>query len=287
MKQLIILFVLLGLTNCSSPKEENYSFFVAGHAYGDPTDQSHPEGLYKPFKDKIPFINEDKDIKFGFLLGDVVWLPSHWDAAIDDISKFQDTIRVVRGNHDGPLEDFEKMFGKTYYSFVEDKDLFIVLDPNLDNWNISGDQLTFLKNTLRDKGEEARNIFIFSHQVIWWSEDKYVKPFPNSAAGRDLDMNFWTVVEPLIAKSKKPTFFFAGDMGAFSKEHRETPYPIEYSYFKEDNITYVATGMGGGVRDNFVIIDVSKTGDVNFRLIHLNGDDMNGLGKLENYTIEE
>lgn len=41
--------------------------------------------------------------------------------------------------------------------------------------------------------------------------------------------------------------------------------------------------MGGGIRDNFIIVDVLKTGQVNLRLIHLNGNDINGLGKLKDY----
>ena len=44
--------------------------------------------------------------------------------------------------------------------------------------------------------------------------------------------------------------------------------------------------MGGGIRDNFVIVDVLNNGEVNFRLIHLNGENTNGLGKLEEYNTE-
>ena len=32
--------------------------------------------------------------------------------------------------------------------------------------------------------------------------------------------------------------------------------------------------MGGGIRDNFVIVDVLNSGEVNFRLIHLNANQM-------------
>ena len=45
--------------------------------------------------------------------------------------------------------------------------------------------------------------------------------------------------------------------------------------------------MGGGDRDNFVVVDVLNSGEVNFRLIHLNGTDMSGLGKLEEYNTED
>ena len=45
--------------------------------------------------------------------------------------------------------------------------------------------------------------------------------------------------------------------------------------------------MGGGIRDNFVIVDVLNNGEVNFRLIHLNGTNINGLGKLGEYNTED
>tara|TARA_B100000524_G_C23652555_1_gene370659 strand:- start:2451 stop:3320 length:870 start_codon:yes stop_codon:yes gene_type:complete len=284
----IVVFILLVFTaSCSSPKKVNYSFFAAGHTYGNPMDKAHPKGLYKPFKDKIAFINEDKNIRMGFLLGDVVWTPSNWDAALEDISLLSDSIYFSRGNHDGPLELFEKRFGKSYHSFNECNDLFIVLDSNLDNWNISGEQLIFLKNTIRNKGKKARNIFIFIHHIIWWTTNKYSKPFPNSTHGRDKDVNYWSKIEPLLKKSGKPIYFFGGDLGAFSSEQRGKYYPVEYSYFNKDNITYIGTGMGGGIRDNFVVVDVLNSGQVNFRLIHLNGTNMSGLGKLEEYNTED
>lgn len=284
----IVVFILLVFTaSCSSPEKVNYSFFAAGHTYGSPMDKAHPKGLYKPFKDKISFINEDKNLKMGFLLGDVVWTPSHWDAALEDISLFQDSISVVRGNHDGPLKQFEKRFGKSYYSFNESNDLFIVLDSNLDYWNISEEQLIFLKNTIRNKGKKARNIFVFVHHIIWWTTNKHSKPWPNSFHGRDKNVNYWPEIEPLLKKTGKPVYLFGGDIGAHSSEQMNKHYSVEYLYFKKDNITYIGTGMGGGIRDNFVIVDVLNNGEVNFRLIHLNGTNISGLGKLEEYNTQD
>ncbi|MFC0603414.1 metallophosphoesterase family protein [Winogradskyella pulchriflava] len=287
MKSLLVLIILIVTLSCSAPKKVDYSFFAAGHTYGNPMDESHPYGLFKPFKEKITFINEDKTLKMGFLLGDVVWKPSYWDAAIKDISLFQDSIHIVRGNHDGSLKSFQKRFRESYYCFSEDKDLFIVLDGNIDSWSISGDQLIFLKNTIRNKGKKARNIFVFVHQIIWWTPSEYSKPFPNSTYGRGEEVNYWSEIEPLLTKSGKPIFLFGGDLGAFSSEQRKKRYPTEYLYFKKDNITYIGTGMGGGIRDNFVIVDVLNSGEVNFRLIHLNGEDINGLGKLEDYSTND
>lgn len=276
-----MLFLVLG---CSAPKKLKFSFFVAGHAYGDPRDKGNTKGIYGPFKDKFGYINELEKMKLGFLLGDVVWRPNAWPEAQEDIALLKMPVHIVRGNHDGKLEDFENKFGKSYKSFVQDKNLFIVLDPNLDKWNISGDQLVFLKNTLRNNTDEVDNIFIMAHQVLWWSKEKLSRPLPNSLQNRADETNFWSKIDPLLKGLNKPVFLFAGDVGAFSMETRKTNRIIEYFYYQEGNVTYISSGMGGGVRDNIVIVDVLNDGEVNLRLIALNGEDINGLGKLEDYV---
>ena len=71
---------------------------------------------------------------------------------------------------------------------------------------------------------------------------------------------------------------FAGDVGAFANGS-------EFMYHKYDNVTLVASGMGGEIRDNIVIIDVLEDKTTSFRLIALNGSEMNSLGKLEDYVL--
>lgn len=284
--KIILLLLILGLLSCKSNKENiEFSFFAAGHTYGNPRDVKHPKGLYKPFTQKFKNLNEDKKMKFGFLLGDIVWVPKFWPEAEKDMSKLKMPIHVVRGNHDGKLEFIQEKFGKTYKKFTYQDNLFIILDSNIDKWNISGDQLVFLMNTLRIDGKKAKNIFILTHHLLWYSKEQFPNPIPNSTAGRASETNFWSKIEPLLRNQKKPVFLFAGDMGAFPKEHRRQKNTIEYFYHNYDNITFIGTGMGGGVKDNFIIVDIHKDQSVDFRLIHLNGDDINGLGKLEDYLI--
>ncbi|WP_298893583.1 metallophosphoesterase [uncultured Psychroserpens sp.] len=284
MKKIGILLLIFSLISCKASKNESYSFFIAGHAYGNPLDKADKKGLYDLFKDKIPYVNEQKNMKFGVLLGDVVRQGSFWPEAQKDISNFEMPIYIARGNHDGPLEQFEQKFGKSYRSFVQNKSLFIILDPNIDEWNISGEQLTFLKNAIKTNEKTVQKIFIFTHQMIWWHKRKYPEPFPNSLFNKSPEINYWSEIEPLLKELNKPVYLFAGDVGSFSKEHRKKDHIIEYDYYKDKNLTYVSTGMGGGVRDNFVIVDVTKEGNVSFRLIHLNGNDINGLGKLQDYV---
>ena len=130
-------------------------------------------------------------------------------------------IHISRGNHDEKLENFEKLFGKSYKKFFNGKDLFVILDLNLDHWNISGEQLTFLRNLLRIDAKKARNIFIFSHHILWFDKEKYSEPVPNSLYDRSERTNYWSEIEHLLLGTNKPTFVFAGDIGVFSKEKRK------------------------------------------------------------------
>jgi len=286
MNRVVLIILAFMIYGCKTqPKKIKYSFFVAGHTYGDPREKGATKGIYQPFVEKFEFINEQKNMKAGFFLGDVVWRPDVWEEALEDIETLNMPVHIVRGNHDGPLKEFEKKFGKSYSSYIEEDNLFIILDANLDKWNISGDQLVFLMNTLRNDSEGVNNIFVLLHQVIWWSEDKFRRPRPNSTQNRAENPNYWSKLEPLFQNAEKPVYLFAGDVGAFSSATLKTTLTVEYFYHKENNITYISSGMGGGVKDNFVIVDILNDHSVAFRLVHLNGEDMNSLGRLEDYKI--
>ena len=241
---------------------QGYSFYIAGHTYGKPGVES--KGLYGPFTDKFHLINKYQSIKFGFLLGDLVKKASNeaWELVKKDLNSLDPRIEniIVPGNHDvgkgahGALREiFLQQFGKTFFSFKHGKDLFIMLDGNISEWNISGEQLQFLKQSLPNKKDSTSNIFIFSHQLIWQSSSKpeFKKIKPNSLEGRSNNLNFWDEVFPLFSDLTNNVYFFSGDIGAF-------PNGNELFYAKYLNVTFVATGMGGGMRDNFLIVSVIK-----------------------------
>ena len=161
--------------------EEGYSFYIAGHTYGKPGAESN--GLYDPFTEKFHMINEYQSMKFGFLLGDLVREASNeaWRLVKKNLGSLNSRIRniVVPGNHDVGIgaasakrDIFLQQFGKTFFSFKHEKDLFIILDTNINHWNISGEQLQFLKRSLPNKKDVINNIFIFSHQLIWHHHQK-------------------------------------------------------------------------------------------------------------------
>ena len=257
-----------------------YSFFVAGHTYGNPMVPS--TGIYPTFVDKFNIINEDANQLFGFFTGDITrqGREEQWEYVDSDIVKINVPVNYIVGNHDSYHRDvFIERYGNTYSSFISNDDLFIILDPNLDDWNISGEQLSFLDSVVLVNKNSVDNIFVFFHQLLWWSPDNIFKNVKlNSTEGRDSVLNFWTDVEPIFNSISNNVVMFAGDLGALWGSSN-------YMYYKYDNITFVASGMGDGNGDNFIIVEVFEDKSINFRLIAINGNDINALGDLEEYEL--
>ncbi|MBT4732399.1 metallophosphoesterase [Candidatus Woesearchaeota archaeon] len=227
-------------------------------------------GLYDGFIDEIETINECKAIKFGFFLGDVVAQASNKNFKLfkDDLLLFRDDIDkyVIPGNHDVGIghdnskrDIFIQNFGKTYQSFEYKKDLFILLDANYDSWNIEGKQLEWLKK-IHKNGNKYRNIFVFTHQVIWLDNNsnrgRLARVKTNSLEGypKHGTTNFWPEIFPLISSLGSNSYFFSGDVGAFDNNS-------ELFYDKHQGSHFFATGMGGGKRDNYLAVLVVN-GDV-------------------------
>lgn len=253
-----------------------YSFFIAGHTSGN-------SGLYRPFKLKFRYIQDRHEIKFGILTGDIVPpnpISQDWDR-VDAAIKFLGLpIYFAVGNHDmenRPL--FESRYGDTYYHFIYQNDLFIVLDPNLDHWNISMTQLENLEKLIESKHQLVDNIFVFFHQLLWWEKDnRYSGITPNSFAGRATTINFWSQVEPLFHQLTNNVVLCAGDMGAGN-------WGSDIMFDNYHNITFIASGMGGGTGDNFVVINVDQEKNIQYDLICLNDTNLNCFGALTDYDM--
>jgi hypothetical protein len=183
---LLCSFLILHFTSCKETKEEAYSFFIAGHVYGKAGVNNI--GVHPLFKAQFDSIKKQKNIELGVLTGDIV-SPNpkvqDWVEVDADLADLGIPVYFAVGNHD--MENrpvYEARYGKTYYSFVHQTDLFIVLDPNLDEWNITGDQLDFLKRALKENEKKVHNIYVFFHQVLWIKKGtKYQDIKPNSLAG--------------------------------------------------------------------------------------------------------
>ena len=280
MKILFSILIYLSLTSISIG-QNSYSFFIAGHTSGAPGVNN--TGLYPIFKNKFSYIQNRPEIKFGILAGDIVSTDptiQDWEEVDTDIETLGIPIYFAVGNHD--IENrpvFEDRYGDTYYSYTYENDLFIILDPNLDSWNISGDQLLFFQTTINNNASSVDNIFILFHQLLWIEDDNpYYDIRPNSKEGKADDLNFWTEIEPICHQLDNSVFFLAGDLGAGD-------WCIDFMYDSYDNVTLIASGMGEGVGDNFVVINISTDKSVSYDLICLNETETECFGELTDYNL--
>jgi hypothetical protein len=254
---------------CGS-KDQGYSFFVAGHVYGKPGTKY--SGIYEPFKNN-GVLNNCVFMPLGFLLGDAVVEASNYEFNIlkKDINSLGNNtnIYISPGNHEvgtglynAKRDIYVKNFGKTFKYLKYENDLFILLDANLHNWNIIGDQLKMLKS-LNSSKNRYKNVFIFSHQLIWIDSEnkKFSGLITNSNEGKAKKLNFWNEVFPVIDNIGERVFLFAGDVGAFDNKS-------EFFYENISGVDFFATGMGGGKRDNFLLLHVNPS-KIDIELVQL------------------
>ncbi len=289
MKALIIfLIIILSLYSCSKKPletEQKRAFFVAGHTYGKPG--TTEKGFHPPFRNEFNFIQTYSGVSFGILTGDIVQSSDEesWDAIDEELKELGMPVFFAPGNHDTyDYELYKRRYGdpdndyKTFGYFLEFKNLFILLDANLDNWNISDDQLSFLTDVLDEHVSQINNVFIFMHQLIWWDEHTVFKNIVLNWPPYTPDTtNYWCTIEPMLQNYPKRVCLIAGDLGASNAAE-------PFMYYKDSNITYIASGMGSGVNDNYLFVEIDESGIVNFNLIALQGE-RDRLGMLEDYTL--
>jgi len=283
LKYIFIFACILAVSSANNfaySQNDAYSFFIAGHVYGSPGVENL--GFHPPFKAKFDYIQSHPEIEFGVLLGDVVGWGSHekWDMFDAEIDTLGLPVYIAVGNHDmynGYI--YIGRYGATYHSFIHNNDLFVILDPNIDNWNISGGQLAFLQTTIYNNYKTVDNVFIMMHQVLWWEkEGHYDYIIPNSEEARADSINYWTELEPLFRTIPNQVVICAGDIGA---KHDAT----NIMYDSYENITLICTGMGNGYDDNFVVININENKDISYDLICLDSADLDCLGTLESQIV--
>ena len=244
-----LLLILLGTSGCFR-KATPYSFFVAGHTYG--VKEKAVSGMHMPFVADFPYLTAYPDLQFGVLTGDIVYYSrdTSWNAVDRQLADVPVPVYFAVGNHDeGHKSPYKERYGDTYFAFEQGRDLCLVLNPGLGGWNIWRDQYAFLEAQLGN-AKKYDHVFIFFHQLLWWTKDnQYRRYSPNSLDGRTPETNFWTEVMPLLEACDKPVYCFAGDVGAAGK-------PTRFFADQVDNVHFIASGMGNGIQDNYLFVQV-------------------------------
>lgn len=220
-------------------------------------------------------------MELGVLTGDVVKYSDTllWQAAGWELTGLHTPIYLAPGNHDVQGERLHPyLFNNSYCQTQRNGDLFIILDPEIDGWNVPAEQLHFL-DTLLARPERYRNIFVFFHQVLWLDTSKpreVWKESPNNVTERDSQINFKTEVEPRFLALPNPVWFFAGDVGAYCTSY-------EVTIHSEGNKHYLTSGMGCFIRSNYLIMDVDAAGNVKVEVIWLNIPRPSDGGPIDKY----
>lgn len=200
-----------------------------------------------------------------FLTGDVVAHPTdtNWNTVKTELDSLGIPWYISPGNHDiSHYMDYYIQPTK-YLSLRKNNALFLVLNTSKSGWTIDSTQLEFVKHEL-SLTDTVEQIFVFSHQ-LWWerhspTEFKLDSLRPNSMALYDGPSDFWQDAFPYFDSTGIETWFFAGDMGS----HEILP-----SYYEDHHkkFHFYGSGMGGGIKDNYLRVEVYQNGRVDIEKV--------------------
>lgn len=273
LKQVIqlLFIVFFSFLMCSTGKAQTdsmYSIFIGGHAYGAHAGTNI--GLHPPFLEKLKH-DVDSTVKYIVLTGDIV---NHstiesWQQVENELSAIGVNSCYVMGNHgDNSIGHavFQEKHGGTWYSFSFGSELYIVLNSTESDRSISSTQLDFLEKVLTNTDSNWNRAFIFFHEIIWNSLEKYKLVRSNSRSRYDQmkdHSNFWDKVFPMFTDLPGKEFYvIAGDVGG-------NPDAIAASYDRWENVTLISSGMGEVYDENYLKADISPD-TVKFTLVPLN-----------------
>lgn len=253
-----------------------YSFIVTGHFYGNQSNQTgYP---CNTLLTHIDWMNQSQ-AKAIFCLGDL------FGNVATDIEKYEKSFFTkldkplfnAVGNHDLKDDIYQTHFGNTYYYFEMNNDLHIILDTELDNGNIEGEQLKMLENALKEaSSKQINNVFIYAHRTLWAKHFDELNGLFKDNTQSVLGNNFKTEVLPILNEFKKDSkvFWFSGSIGGDA--------PASFFYFPKDDITYIGTAIRAFPRDAVLIVEVDN-GEVNFKTESFTDQK---LQKLEDYNVD-
>ena len=123
------------------------------------------------------------------------------------------------------------------------------MNPYENGWSIKNEQFNFLKKELQNNYQFVDNIIIITHPAIYVNKEFNIKV--NSFAGAGKNINFWDEIYPLFKKYDNNYYVVAGDVGVFLNG-------FELYCKKFEKNIFLASGMGAGVYDNYLIFKKIK-----------------------------
>ena len=264
----------------------SYSFLIGGHLYGAPENSSSvfPSSSLLANLDPINATRAD----FFMGLGDIIWRSYDVEMPLFKRSfaaKLKMPLFNVVGNHEMVFRRlYERDLGKTYYRFTYGGDGFIVLDTELIPGAVTGMQLGFFKESLKEtrRNPRIKNIFVFSHRLIWAvKSERYrvVYQHINNKGSYEENNNFDEEILPALQETaaEKPLYWISGDIGC------SWTLPAFWDTDADADITFLGTGMGDTRRDLVVEITRSELGVLSFAVLPMTGGERLPL---DHYSLE-
>ncbi len=133
------------------------------------------QGIFEKGVEKINLVMPEFVMCVGDLINgyteDTTVIAQQWDEMNQIISGLKMPFFYLPGNHDITnkvmQKEWEKRYGKRYYSFNYKNVLFLVLDSNDDDeYNLTREQTDFALKALKEN-DGVRWTFIFMHHPIW------------------------------------------------------------------------------------------------------------------------
>lgn len=298
---LLIMFLLVSCSVTQTPQDysmnktgfrvsdpQAYQFLVAGHIYG-----SHNNDASRPAANLLQNLSviQQMDLNLIILLGDSVddsTMEDFQDLEVKFLNQLGIPVFNAIGNHDirnNGRALYEERYGLTYYTFRYGPAVMIVLDTELKNCSIDGEQRDMLETTLHEASQDSsvEQIFVFMHKVIFIeqfpelleSDNPQAKPNNGSIT---CEKNYTSLLEKnfLPAARVKPVYLIAGDTGAYGGNF--SPF---YEKHPDAPLYTIATGIGDTPQDSVILISIDQS-ETRFDVISLAGKTFRSL---ETYNL--
>lgn len=253
---------------------EDFSFIVSGHFHGASNSNSGMPAA--SLMANLNFLHQ-RNTAFMVCLGDLFLNVERDHANYEKyfFSQLQFPLFNSVGNHDVDNDYYGSHYGDTYFSFDIGKTRFLILDTEMENGDITGEQLQLVKHSLNDlKG--IKNVFLFMHRTLWVDMDEKLSELFTDNTQSATTTNFKEEVFPIIqsASKKSKIYLMSGSMGNAPASFFYHPY--------DKNITFLATAIRDLPRDAVLYVRC-KNNEIIFETFSLNA---NQVLPLEKYTYD-
>lgn len=234
-----------------------FRLLIGGHLYGGAGKATTPAATFLAARNDLAATGADMLL----LCGDTFRFSSEscFADVTSSLAPLPFPVYNAVGNHDVTVRAaYEARFGATYGAFVHAGCAFLLLDTERDPWEISGEQLAFLRRALQvaDDREDVRAVFCLCHKLVHCHRKRYFEVLGGSNAfdGLARPSRFAVDVLPMLADvaRSKPVYWCAGDIGLPHTRH------VMFDSDPTSGVNFLAIGLGDLERDSLLQVDVER-----------------------------